>query len=143
MFGRYGKSQLPGWSFIIVGIIIIAYSKFIESKVKANLLLFVIAGALFILYGAYKEFILRLKVKPAVKETVGPPRPNTPEHHSTHLHPAGNVQHGVSPHVSHPHVQQSQFQSHPYSAQHKRCPRCHSINAGQARFCHNCGYQFF
>lgn len=138
----HANKPIPGWIYIIIGIAIIAYSKFIESRTKSNLIAFVVIGGLFIVWGIIREFVPRLKARSAKKVLVGPPA-HTPEHQSTHTHPAGTQAQGISPHQS-AHVQPSQqYSSHPYSAQHKRCIRCHTINAGGAKFCHNCAFQFY
>jgi hypothetical protein len=140
---------LPGWVWILVGLAIMAYSKFIEAKTAkgpdpANLFLFFWIGIVFILYGAYREFVPRLRAKKPEKELVGPP-PHKPV-------VASHPQHAASQHASHAHVASQQsthahvkphpHPSHPYQPQHKQCPRCHTLTAGSGRFCHHCGYQF-
>ncbi len=136
------NKPIPGWVYILIGIAIIAYSKFIELKSKSNLLIFVILGGLFIGWGIVREFIPRFKVNSSKKELVGPPV-HKPVYQSTQTHPGGGQAQGISPHQS-AHVQPAQqYASHPYTPTHKRCVRCHTINAGAAKFCHNCGYQFY
>jgi hypothetical protein len=139
-----GRKRIAGWAWILVGIGIIAYSKFIESRQPtAKLSLFFWLGIAFVVFGALKEFIPRLMRKNHRKELVGPPQQRAEQEYNTHLHPAGHQQHNVSPHATHQHVQASPHPSHPYEPLHKPCPRCHQMTSGKARYCHNCGHQFF
>lgn len=144
-----GKRPIAGWAWMLIGIAVIAYTKLIEWKTSnrvqgpAHLTLFFWIGVIFIAYGALREFLPRIRARPAKKELVGPPQQQMAQHHSTHLHPGGHQHHGVSPLATHQHVQSSQHPSHPYTPLHKPCPRCHQTTAGKSRFCHNCGHQFF
>jgi len=138
-----GKTRIAGWAWMLIGLAVMAYSKFIESRADAKLVLFFWVGVAFILFGAYKEFVPRLRGRQRKKELVGPVhQPREPEH-TTHLHPAGHQHHGISPLATHQHVQSTLHPSHPYTPLHKPCPRCHQFTAGKARFCHNCGHRFF
>jgi hypothetical protein len=136
-------SKLPGWSFLLVGVALIAYSKFIEAKSGANLAIFFWIGVGFLAFGAYREFIPRLRKKPIVpRSTVGPPPQRTEPVHD-HRHPAGHHVAGQSPHATHAHVAPTTHPSHPHTPATKPCPRCYQAIPYANRFCGHCGYRFY
>ncbi len=141
-------SKLPGWSFILVGLAVIGFSKLIEAKTAstpdpANLVVFFWIGIGFVVFGAYREFVPRMRKSPRhVPERVGPP-PHRTEPQNDHRHPAGHHMHGQSPHTTHQHTQPTQHPSHPYQPATKPCPRCHGTAPNQNRFCIRCGYMFY
>ncbi|HIH23995.1 TPA: hypothetical protein HA251_03100 [Candidatus Woesearchaeota archaeon] len=138
-----GKRRIAGWAWMLVGVGVVAYSAFIESRTEKNLAFFFWIGIAFVVWGALQEFIPRLKARPRRKELVGPPSTHNDPEHTSHLHPAGRQHHGVSPLATHQHTQPATHPSHPYTPLHKQCPRCHQVTHGKSRFCHLCGHQFF
>jgi hypothetical protein len=137
--------KLPGWAFMLVGLAIMGYTKFIQLKQPtAKIGIFFWVGIAFLVFGLLREFVPRILTKKPKKELVGPP-PGTAAMRAqtqplpTH-HPA---QHAVPPHATHQHVTPQQYPSHPYQPQHKQCPRCHQLTHGTAKFCHSCGHQFY
>jgi hypothetical protein len=128
---------IPGWAYMIVGLAIMGYTKFIQSRTPASKIgLFFWVGLAFLTFGLLREFVPRLMAKKVKKDPAGPPQQAS--HLQAHPHKFNQ-----SPHVTHPHLQPQQHPSHPYQPQHKQCPRCHQLTHGQGKFCHNCGHQFF
>jgi len=140
--------KLPGWSYLLVGIALIGYSRFIETRTAstadpANLVVFFWIGVGFLVLGAYREFLPRLRRrKPAEPVSAGPPHHQS-EPQNDHRHPAGQQMHGHSPHATHQHVPPHPHPSHPHQPQAKACPRCHNPVPYQNRFCGHCGYRFY
>jgi uncharacterized paraquat-inducible protein A len=129
------KKRLPGWAWMVAGLLIIAYTKFIQAKnPEAQIGIFFWVGIAFIMWGALREFLPRIMKKKVKREAVGPP-----PHHTTHHH----LNPQVSQHATHQHTSPQQHPSHPYQPAHKQCPRCHKLTYGQGKFCHNCGHQFY
>lgn len=128
------KKPLPGWLWMISGLVIIAYTKFIQArKPESKIGLFFWIGIAFIVYGILREFVPRMMSRRAKKERQGPP----PHVVHNYLRPQGTS------HRTHQHTAPQQHPSHPYEPMHKQCPRCHVLTHGQGRFCHNCGHQFY
>jgi uncharacterized paraquat-inducible protein A len=123
-------AKLPGWSFMLVGAIVVGYSIFISSRVEKSLSFFLWVGAALIAWGVLREVRTRWK-KPEPKTHPEPPKqePERPVVHGAHAQ-------------THQHVRPHQHPSHPHEPTHKRCPRCHQANFFRARFCHQCGFGF-
>ena len=139
------KQKIPGWVWMIAGIIIMGYTKLIEYKrPDTKIGYFIWVGILFLIIGIFREFVPRLLAKKEKAPLVGPP-PGTdkvdPQRHASQ-HPAMPA-HGISPHATHQHVAPTMHPSHPYSPDVKQCPRCMKHTYGHAKYCHTCGYQFF
>ena len=126
--------KLPGWTFMVVGAIVVAYTKFIGDD---HLRFFFWVGIAFLVYGFFKELAHRL-VRPKPRPTPANP-PVRREQELDHRHPAGQRFDGQSPHASHQHTRPQQYPSHPHVPAQKGCPRCHATNVGHANFCHGCG----
>gem|GEM_PF-6645276 len=136
--------SLSGWVWMLAGIALIAYTRFIVSKQPASKIgYFIWIGVAFLIYGAVKEFLPRLRAKRPEKVRVGPPPANTqhPIHQQQRPHPAMPAQ-GMSPHASHQHVQPHPHPSYPHTPTTALCPRCHRHVPGHAHTCYNCGFQF-
>ncbi len=138
-------AKLPGWSFMVVGVLMILYVGFIERRTEANLIIFFWLGIVFIAWGFLREInqrVLKTRKKPP-KPKVGPPKREVK--HDTHKHPAGHQVHGQSPHETHIHTRPlgHQHESHPYEKPHKTCPRCHAYNTLHAKHCTKCAHQFY
>lgn len=137
------KKPLPGWVYMIVGLAIMGYTRFIQARQPASTIgFFFWVGLVFLIWGVLREFVPRILAKRQKKEHVGPPHQAAHAPHN-HLHPGGNAQHGVSNQMTHHHLKPQQHPSHPYQPLHKQCPRCQKLTHGQGKFCHNCGHQFF
>lgn len=135
------KKGLPGWLYMLVGIALILYSLFIESKTGANLTIFLWVGGAFIIFGFGREIKRRVfGHKKKRKEIVHPPHKE--DHTHDHKHPAGHHYHGKSHHETHVHTQPHKHPSHPHKVPHKRCPRCHTLNALQRNVCRKCAWDF-
>lgn len=134
-------APLPGWLFMIVGVAVMSYSKYIETKgSEINLIAFFWLGVGFLMWGIGREVIKRLYTKKPQQHKVGPPPKK--EHDHDHRHPAGNKFHGQSHHKTHVHTQPQKHPSHPHKLANKNCPRCHGLNSGSAKFCNQCGHEF-
>jgi hypothetical protein len=126
-------NKIPGWAYMIAGIAIMAYTKFIQSRQPTTKIAFFFwVGLAFVVFGIIREVAPRLKPKAKSAEQVGPPV-QRPHHQAA----------PVIPHMTHQHVNPTQHPSHPYQPNYKQCPRCHQLTHGQGRFCHNCGHQFY
>ncbi len=141
-------SKLPGWSFLLAGIAMIGFSQFIEKKTAnsadpANLVVFFWIGVGFIVFGAYREFIPRLRKRTKTVPTpVGPP-PVKAEPPHNQRHPAMPHVHGTQPHATHQHVTPAQHPSHPHQPASKPCPHCRQTIPYENRFCAHCGFRFY
>lgn len=152
--------KIHGSLWAILGIFIAGYSWFIQQKAgvdaqgapNTNMIVFMVIGILFLVWGAYRltsDYLLN-QPKPKKQELVGPPgqqaRPNPHHHtvgspHATHQHvrpPEGSA------HATHQHTRPAQHPSH-HAANHalRHCPRCHGAIPQQVRFCPHCGMRFF
>ncbi|MBR9701232.1 hypothetical protein GOV11_05195 [Candidatus Woesearchaeota archaeon] len=139
------KKPLPGWAFMIAGVILVLYSNYIEKKVPdANLVIFFWTGLLFVFLGLVKEIKLRvIDSKPVEKPApVGPP-PQQQQRVNDHRHPAGNQFQGQSNHQQHIHTRPHPHVQHPHTPPLKQCPQCSTGTPLHSKYCHNCGWQFY
>jgi hypothetical protein len=135
------KSKLPGWVYMIAGLIIMGYTKFIQLKQPTSKIgFFFWVGLVFLVIGILREFVPRLRAKKPRQEQAGPPPQR--QHQQGQAHPAAH-KYNTSPHATHQHTTPAQHPSHPYQPLHKQCPRCHILTHGQGKYCHNCGHQFY
>ncbi|MDD9953660.1 MAG: zinc ribbon domain-containing protein [Candidatus Woesearchaeota archaeon] len=127
-------APLPGWLFMIAGVAVSGYVKYIESKSDNKLSLFFWLGIAFVLYGFGKEVVKRLGKKHEKQELQEPPARE--EVHADHGTAHKRTQ------ETHKHVQGQQHPSHPHNPNHKGCGQCHAPNHVNANFCHKCGGSF-
>jgi hypothetical protein len=160
-------ASIAGWIYIAVGIVICAFSKFVESRSKSgSLLLFIIAGAIFIVIGVTKIMVTSFKKKMAeskddnipkqanhtalAQQTTRNQQTSTYNQQQTqgqrqHHHSAAQSNHsqGLHPtqHQQHRISQVQNTQPPEHQSVIVACPRCGARHYAFANFCMNCGSQ--
>jgi len=144
-------AKIPGWVYVIVGVVISVISKLVESKTKpGQFKLFFWLGIIFVIIGVFKliaKYIFKMGVEEKDRKTA---------HHRDQMH-ANARTHGMQnqsqfrPHhdYSSPHELQHMQGQHHISEPDQRpsrqdssiisCPNCSTRHYSYADFCMKCG----
>ena len=140
-------APIPGWVYVILGIVMILASQLIKNSDGSKpLLIFLFVGILFVIIGFGKYIfrgVFKKKKEPTYKKHVHPamPRIHNPPQHTAHpqqppqTHPAAHQKatHPQSPHEVHRATQ------HPQHLSIIACPACGVRHYNYARYCMKCG----
>ena len=136
------RTQIPGWVFVILGIIVDAVSYFANKKTAGKFIFFIIIGSAFIVYGAAKYFLNRITKKERIQvKHVEKKQPAQIQRPKVEHYQRQNVTYINEPQMQRENV--SNYQQQPRETVNPRpasyCPNCGNTMQNTDNFCSRCG----